>query len=94
MEENKIKQYNVKGFLLPNSIKSMAAYHAKIMPDGKYLFRLHDCINGIRLTGDLNDPEDIREAVEKLGELDQAVRDFADFIAENYLNTNSDDNSN
>jgi hypothetical protein len=80
---NRIKQYNAKAFLLPDSIKSMAAYHAKIMPDGKYLFRIHDCI-----TGDLSDPTDIREAVEKLNRLSLAAKDFANFIYSNYqINT-------
>ena len=59
-----IKQYNKKGFLLPDSIKSMAAYHAKIMPEGNYMFRIHDCLSGVRLQGDLNNTQDICEAVD------------------------------
>jgi hypothetical protein len=85
MIENRIKPYNRKGFLLPKSIKSMAAYRAKVMPDGKYLFRIHDCNTGIRLTGDLNDERDIREAVEKLDCLSVAAKAFSDFIRDNYL---------
>ena len=81
-----MKPYNKKGFLLPDSIKSMAAWHAKIMPDGKYLFRIHDCITGIRLQGDLTDKDDVREAVDKLNRLSLAAREFAEFIAENYTN--------
>jgi hypothetical protein len=80
-----IKEYNKKDFLLPNSIRSMAAYHAKIMPDGKYLFRIHDCITGIRLNGDLNDQQDVKEAVDKLNRLSLACNSFAKFIYENYL---------
>ena len=79
-----IKQYNKKAFLLPDSIRSMAAYHAKIMPDGKYLFRIHDCITGIRLNGDLNNPEEVPEAVDKLNRLSLAAKDFANFIYNNY----------
>jgi hypothetical protein len=79
-----IKQYNEKAFLLPDSNRSMAAYHAKIMPDGKYMFRIHDCVTGIRLQGDLNDIRDVQEAVEKLNRLALAARDFANFIYNNY----------
>ena len=82
-----IVQYNNKGFLLPDSIKSMAAYHAKIMPDGKYLFRLHDCISGVRLIGDLNDPVDVEESISKLEVLSEAAKNFADFIKTNYYNS-------
>jgi len=39
------KQYNKKGFLLPNSINSMAAYHIKIEPTGIYKETFHDCNN-------------------------------------------------
>ena len=80
-----IKTYNKKGFLLPDSIKSMAAFHAKIMPDGKYLFRLHDCLSGVRLIGDVTDPTDVKEAVEKLRCLSVSAKEFADFIENNYL---------
>lgn len=79
-----IVTYNEKGFLLPNSIKSMAAYHAKIMVDGKYLFRLHDCLGGIRLQGDLTDPGDVPEAIDKLRSLAKAANDFANHIEKNY----------
>lgn len=79
-----IKTYNKKGFLLPDSIKSMAAYHAKIMPDGKYLFRIHDCLGGIRLVGDMTDPVDIKESIEKLRCLANSANEFADFIEHNY----------
>jgi hypothetical protein len=82
-----IKQYNKKGFLLPESIKSMAAYHAKIMPDGKYMFCIHDCVTGVRLLGDLNDDADVREAVDKLNRLSLAAKDFANFIYNNYKGT-------
>lgn len=79
-----IKEYNQKDFLLPESIRSCASYHAKILPSGEYLFRIHDCINGIRLRGDLNDPKQIAEAVEKLRSLSEAATKFADFIQQEY----------
>ena len=79
-----IKQYNKKDFLLPDSIRSMEAYHAKIMPDGKYMFRIHDCVTGIRLQGDLNNPDEVTEAVNKLNRLSLAAKDFANFIYNNY----------
>jgi len=80
-----IKQYNKKDFLLPDSIRSMAAWHAKIMPDGKYMFRIHDCITGIRLQGDLTDKTDVQEAVDKLNRLSLAAKMFANFIYDNYF---------
>lgn len=75
--------YNKKGFLLPDSLRSCASYHAKIMPNGEYYFRIHDCIGGIRLRGDLNNPEEIEEAVIKLRTLADAALKFADFINRN-----------
>ena len=59
------KEYNKKAFLLPNSIRSMAAYHAKLYPTGRYVFHIHDCHTGIRLTGQLDNREDFVEASEK-----------------------------
>ena len=81
----KHKNYNKKAFLLPDSLHSCAAYHAKIMPTGEYFFRIHDCITGIRLRGDLNDPQQRAEAVEKLKALSAAANEFAGFLEDNYL---------
>lgn len=72
--------YNEKGFLLPESIRSCASYHAKIMDSGEYLFRIHDCIGGIRLRGDLNSSVEVDEAVEKLETLAAAAQRFANHI--------------
>jgi len=80
-----IKNYNEKGFLLPESINSCASFHAKIMPTGEYMFRIHDCINGVRLRGDLNIEPQIHEAVEKLNNLAVAATNFAEFIKSNYI---------
>ena len=82
----KHKDYNKKAFLLPDSLQSCSSYHAKIMSTGEYFFRIHDCITGIRLRGDLNDPQQRIEAVEKLKALSSAANDFAEFLETNYLN--------
>ncbi len=79
--------YNKKEFLLPGSIRSAAIYHAKIMLDGEYMFRIHDCNTGIRLRGDITDSEQVDEAIAKLRALAGAANEFADFIEENYTNT-------
>ena len=78
-------EYNEKGFLLPESIRSCASFHAKILPTGEYLFRIHDCITGIRLRGDLNNPEECEEAYYKLMKLSKETEDFANFIRDKYL---------
>ena len=85
MEQLKI--YNKKGFLAPESIKSMSSYHAKIQEDGEYEFRIHDCVRGIRLIGNVIDLDDIKEAIHKLETLSKAAGEFAEFIKNNYLQT-------
>lgn len=77
--------------MVPYSMKSSAIYHAKIKPDGTYRFRIHDCLNGIRLIGDLKDPEDVLEAVKKLKCLARAASRFADFIERNYITKTVED---
>lgn len=72
--------YNKKAFLLPDSIDSMAGYHAKLFPDGRYVFRIHDCITGIRLIGELRKEQDYNDAFEKLINLANACFDFANYI--------------
>jgi hypothetical protein len=81
---SQIITYNKKGFLVPDSIHSTACYHAKILPTGEYMFRLHDCVTGVRLRGDITDPQEVPEAVEKLRRLAAAATEFADFIEANY----------
>ena len=71
------KTYNKKAFLLPDSINSMAAYHAKLFPDGRYMFRIHDCNTGIRLIGELKKEQDLIDAANKLNELAAAAARFA-----------------
>lgn len=69
--------YNRKGFLAPDSIHSMASYHAKIYEDGSYRFRIHDCITSIRLIGKLETEQDFTEAIQKTENLAKALNDFA-----------------
>jgi hypothetical protein len=83
-EIKQITTYNKKAFLLPDSIRSAAIYHAKIMENGEYLFRIHDCNTGVRLRGELTDPEQVTEAIEKLRCLAEAADKFADFIETEY----------
>jgi len=71
------KPYNKKAFLLPDSIHSAAMYHAKLFPDGKYVFRIHDCLGGVRLTGELKEESDYDDAVGKLIALAKACNEFA-----------------
>jgi metal-responsive CopG/Arc/MetJ family transcriptional regulator len=81
---NEIITYNKKGFLVPDSIRSTACYRAKILSTGEYMFSIHDCITGVRLRGDITDPQEVAEAIEKLRRLAAAASRFADFIEANY----------
>lgn len=78
-------KYNEKQFLLPESPNSMACYHAKI--DDKYNMKLtiHDCNGSIRLHNDLNSPEGVREAIDKLTVLESGIQDLLGFIIDNYI---------
>jgi chromosomal replication initiation ATPase DnaA len=79
-----ITTYNKKGFLLPDSIRSMAAYHAKITHDNLLIFRINDCNRGIRLWNYNTDPEEVAEMAAKLRCLANAANEFADFIETEY----------
>jgi hypothetical protein len=76
-----ITEYNKKAFLLPDSINSAAMFHAKLFKTGEYIFRIHDCITGIRLRGELKDQLDFVEAEMKLKALSDACLEFAIHIA-------------
>lgn len=61
---------NKKIFLLPHSITSMAAAHAKIYSDKKeYVLRVSDCHNSIKLWGKTDTEEGLNEGIEKLENL-------------------------
>lgn len=79
--------YNEKGFLLPDSLLSMSGYHAKLFPDGSYIFRIHDCQNGIRLRGELNTLEGVREAIGKVAALESALSRFRQHLEKQYDTT-------
>jgi len=79
------KTYNKKAFLLPDSINSCANFHAKIFEDGRYVFRIHDCITGIRLKGDLTTEQGAKDAIEKMRTLLIGLEGCMDFIYDNYL---------
>lgn len=78
------KTYNKKEFLLPESINSCALYHAKIKEDGTYMLRIHDCLTGIRLIGNVTCSSDVEEAKAKLLTLEKGIREFREFIDANY----------
>lgn len=77
--------YNEKNFLLPDSPRSMASYHAKVMEDSIMKLTIHDCKGSIQLHNDLNDPEQVTEAIEKLESLANGIIDLQNFIAQNYI---------
>lgn len=77
--------HNQKQFLVPDSPRTMASYHAKVMDDGIMKLTIHDCKGAIQLHNDLNDPEQVTEAIEKLETLAQGIYALQFFIAKNYL---------
>lgn len=79
-----MKNYNQKAFLLPESPRSMACYHAKVMEDGIMKLTIHDCKGSIQLHNDLNDPEQVKEALQKLSSLASGIIELQDFIYQNY----------
>ena len=76
--------YNSKKFLLPESHRSMSCYHAKVMEDGIMKLTMHDCKHSVQFKNDLNNPEEINEAIEKLSNLADGVNSLLEFIRENY----------
>jgi len=77
--------HNEKNFLLPDSHRSMASYHAKVMEDGIMKLTMHDCKGSIQLHNDLNNREEIIEAIEKLEALRFGIAELLNFIHEEYL---------
>ena len=76
--------YNKKEFLLPDSPRSMACYHAKIEEDNTMKLTIHDCNKSIRLHNNLNDPEEIQEAIDKLEVLSLGLFALREHIIKNY----------
>jgi hypothetical protein len=77
--------YNEKNFLLPDSPRSMASYHAKVMEDGIMKLTIHDCKGSIQLWNDLNDPEQVTEAIEKLDSLATGIVELQNFVTQNFF---------
>ena len=76
--------YNTKNFLLPYSHRSMSCYHAKVMEDNIMKLTIHDCKRSIQLKNDLNNPDEIVEAIEKLDNLVGGITNLLNYIRENY----------
>ncbi len=76
--------YNKKSFLLPDSHRSMACFHAKVMDDGIMKLTIHDCKRSIQLKNDLNNPEEVLEAISKLKSLSDGIIELMEFIRINY----------
>lgn len=85
--------YNEKNFLLPDSPRSMASYHAKVMDDGIMKLTIHDCKGSIQLHNDLNDPDQVTEAIEKLDSLATGIVELQNFITQEYLHKNNQCNA-
>lgn len=85
--------YNEKNFLLPDSPRSMASYHAKVMDDGIMKLTIHDCKGSIQLHNDLNDPDQVTEAIEKLDALATGIVELQYFITKEYLHKNNQCNA-
>ena len=77
--------YNKKNFLLPESHRSMSCYHAKVMEDGIMKLTIHDCKRSIQLKNDLNIPDELNEAIDKLSNLATGILGFVQFIEKEYL---------
>lgn len=61
--------YNRKIFLAPDSIHSMAAIFTKIYKSGIAIIRISDCNKTIKLWNDLNDPEQVKEFLLKINNI-------------------------
>ena len=70
----------------------MACYHAKVMDDGIMKLTIHDCKGAIQLHNDLNDPEQVTEAIAKLEALASGIYTLQFFIAKNYLKNGRSEN--
>lgn len=79
------KPYNVKKFLVENSHRSMACYHAKVMDDGIMKLTIHDCKGSIQLHNNLDNEDEVHEAIEKLETLGRGIFDLQLYIARSYL---------
>ena len=65
--------YNRKIFLVPESINSMAAIFTKIYKTGIAIIRISDCNRTIKLWNDLNDPEQVKEFLQKINSIQKEL---------------------
>lgn len=88
-----IETYNEKKFLLPDSPRTMACYHAKVMEDGIMKLTIHDCKGSIQFHNNLNNPEEAEEAICKLANLVDGLGGLIKFIHYEYrkVDINEDD---
>lgn len=78
------KTYNKKKFLVPDSPRTMASYHAKVTDGGMMKLTIHDCKGSIQLWNDLTEKEQVEEAITKLKELEIGISLLRLHIQENY----------
>lgn len=76
--------YNKKVFLLPDSHRSMACIHAKVMEDSIMKCTIHDCKGSIQLHNNLGNAEEVQESIKKLTNLEFEINSLCEFIKENY----------
>ena len=72
--------FNKKEFLAPESIRSMAAVHTKILADDTAILRVSDCNTSVRIWNDFNNKEEIKEMLLKVESLRDALYDFQEEI--------------
>ena len=68
--------FNKKEFLAPESIRSMAAVHTKILADGTAILRVSDCNTSVRIWNDFNNKEEVKEMLLKVVNLRAILWDF------------------
>ena len=76
--------YNKKVFLLPDSHRSMACIHTKVMEDSIMKVTIHDCKGSIQLHNNLGNTDEVQEAIEKLTNLEFEINSLREFIKDNY----------
>lgn len=83
------KIFNDKFFLLPNSHRSMACYHSKVLEDNIMKITIHDCHKSIQLKNDLNNSDEVDESIEKLTNLKNGINKLIEYIENNYKNNDT-----
>lgn len=68
--------YNRKIFLAPDSINSMAVIFTKIYKSGIAIIRISDCNKTIKLWNDLNEPEQVKEMMLKISNIQLELEKF------------------